>query len=232
MRPSVGLALLCFLYSIGLGVDLFASEWPLPVRGVVLLLGVTSSFVVYYSQFYQPTLRLQEEQLRLILPDLFDALVRKYREQHPGDYGLRVNVMQIRRRLFVRGQDGRVLFASFALRIDYTLGAYSEAELEQEYRPGVGSSGVSLERNQIVVFDAVEAQAPQLGLSATHREVTQHVHSILSIPIRRPGESAGRRPIGVLNLDSQDPIAANGFGDARLRELVEHYASLVGAALP
>lgn len=232
MNPRLGLVLLCSLYGLGLIVDLYASGMPPVVKLAVLLLGLLASFLVYYSQFYQPTLRIQDDHLRLLLSDLFDALARKYREQQPGAYDLRINVMRVRRRYLARGVERRWIVGSRILRLDFMLGDYTDAEREQEYPAGVGCAGVALARNRPVVFDAIDAQEPRLALSATQREVTAHVSSILSIPIYRPGGQATQTPITVLNLDSRSPIAATGFWDDTPQALATSYAALIGAALP
>lgn len=232
MNPRLGLTLLCSLYGLGLVVDLYSSGMSPVVKIVVLLLGLLTSFLVYVSQFYRPTLRIQDEHLQLLLSDLFEALARKYRQQHPGEYHLRVNVMRARRSYLPRRIEGRWVLAPRLLRLDFTSGDYTDAEREQVYPAGVGCAGVALARNRPVVFDAIDAQEARLALSATQREVTAHVSSILSIPIHRPGDQAKQTPIGVLNLDSRSPIAATGFWDDNPQALATSYAALVGAALP
>lgn len=97
MTPRAGLVLLCLMYGLGVVVGLYASGMPAWIKLVVLLVGVIVSFGVYYSQFYQPTLKLKDNYLRLLLPDLFDALARKHWDLRLGEYELRINVMRVRR---------------------------------------------------------------------------------------------------------------------------------------
>ena len=117
------------------------------------------------------------------------------------------------------------------LRLDYVWGDYTEAEREQQYRVDAGCAGLALGQNQQVFFDAYKAQEPRLGLTATQRQVTEHVNSILSTPIYRPNDAENQSPIAILNLDSRDLISESGFGERRLQELLVDYAALMGATL-
>jgi hypothetical protein len=222
VRPIGAFVVLCLLYGLGLLVDLYASDLSPSAKLALLVGGILGSAFVYYWQFYQPTVRIEQKYVSVVLDHLFRALVDTYRQQHPGDYDLRANVMRMRRK--------HVVGPRF-LRIDVALGEYTPAEHEQAYRVGVGCAGNAVARNQQTFYDAIQAHEHRSGLTATQREVTAHVNSILSTPVYRPSDVDKRSPIAVLNLDSGDFVGTTGFREAHLQDLAVYYAEVVGAIL-
>jgi hypothetical protein len=176
----------------------------LPVWAIVvaLLAGVALSAVVYHQQVYRPAIRVAEGYLGIVLDDLFDSLATKHRELVSGGYELRINLMRVRPGLPIRPMH---------VRIEFWSGAYTDAELEQEYRIGVGNAGTALQRREQTVYDSIVAHEPRLGMTATQREITAHVNSILSTPVFRPGEFGHGTPIAILNLDSSDHVTVTNF---------------------
>lgn len=181
LRPVTAFLFLCLLYALGLLVDLYASSLSPLAKALVLVGGLVVSASVYYWQFYRPTVRIEQKYLALVLDHLFATLMDRYRDLRPGRYELRVNVMPVRRQVAPRpaGLGGERRF----LRIDFSMGDYSAAELEQEYWANVGCAGAALALNQQTYFDAVEAHEHRSGMTATQRLVTSHVGSILGTPI-------------------------------------------------
>jgi hypothetical protein len=159
----------------------------------------------------------------MLLENLFNGLVSAYREKKPGRYGLRVNVMRVRKKIWP--------FRQKFLHIDYFMGNYSTAEKEQEYLENIGCCGTAIHENTPISFDTKRAQEPWKGMSATQRDVTRDVKSILSIPIYRPKDESKRSPIAVLNLDSKNLIKKTGFDKAGLQRLAARYAELIGGIL-
>jgi hypothetical protein len=222
MRPATWVVLLWLVYAAELTLGLLADNLPFWGKAGFLLVGLSISVVVYYQQVYRPTIRVEDEYLGIVLNDLFNALIARHRDLHPGGYELRVNLMRVRRSVPLRPP---------YVRIDFSLGAYSDAELEQEYRLGVGNAGTAILRKDQSYYDSLDAHEPRLGLTATQREITAHINSILSTPVFRPNEIGRGTPIAVLNLDSTDPIRETHFRDPDVRALAVYYANTIGALL-
>lgn len=214
------------LYGINLAATLYSSELESlkPVRLVLLVLGLLFSGLLYYSQFYRPLLGIEHKHLRSLFEHLFEALSAKYKNLHPGDYGLRINVMKARRRI----RSPRTRF----LRFDFHYGDFSEAELEQEYANGVACCGSALAEKRTVVFDADKAHEPYRGMTHTQREVTRKVKSIISIPIFRNAGKTSANPIAILSLDSFKPVDISGFFNEDTKELAKEYAELASGLIP
>lgn len=217
------LILLVVLYSLGILSTLYGSSLPGWGKLIVLMIAFMLSLLAYYYTFYRPLISLKDRHLKIIFDHLFIVLDQKYREQQPGNYNLRINVMRLRRR-----------FCSIRkryLRIDFYHGPCSDAEKEQEYLVNVGCCGTAIYENCPVVFDARQKQEPFKGMTATQRKVTEHVNSILSTPIYRVGEGSERSPIGVLNFDSRQNISITGFDKEPIKSLAASYSRIIGPIL-
>jgi len=203
---------LIVVYALGVGTDLFASDLSVGARLALFGLGVTTSALLYYRQFYRPTIRIEKQYQEIVLDHIFRALVDTYRQQRPGDYDLRASVMRVSRPL---GRGKPIL--SFA----FWFGEFTAAEFEQSYAVGVGNAGNALARNEQAIYDAVAAHENRAGMTATQQEVTAHVASILSTPVYRPGDADKRTPIAVLNLDSRNGVVETGFREDSPRALAD-----------
>lgn len=132
--------------------------------------------------------------------------------------------MKVRGRLFGRTRTLRIVFATEG---------YTALERSLEYNEDVGCAGTALAQNAQVYFDATEAHETRKDMTAEQREATAHVQSILSTPIyrRQPNSHELSRPIGILNLDSSEPIAISGFRNDNLQDVAARYAAMIGALL-
>lgn len=216
--------LLCLLYTLGIVASLYANTYTETQKLLMLLFAFLFSFIVYFFQFYKPLIELRQKHVKMLFSHLLDGLRKKYKEVNPGPCEIRINVMKLRRKYFQPWKR--------FLKIDFYCGDYSEAELEQKYLVNVGCCGSAVKENTIVFFDANQAQAPYRGMTATQRDVTRDVRSILSAPIYRPSDSLKNSPIGVINLDSKSLVTSTGFKDSNIQALVPPYAEVIGPFLP
>ena len=223
MQPIGAVMLLSGLYVLSLFASLKGAELGSGVQWAIIVIGFVLSLIVYYYQFYLPVLRLKTRHLQGHMDVLFESLTRQYKQDRPGNYDLRVNVMQRRRKVVPPWQ--------MFLRIEFFKGDYTQAEKEQEYLFDIGCCGTALAVNNQIFFDARTAQEPYKGMTATQREVTEDVRSILSTPIYKAKDDYRSSPIGVLNLDSRSYITETGFDQRALQSVPAQYAELVGALL-
>lgn len=223
MSPFASLLFLVLLYVLGLYVSLFGSALSDAWKFFTLGFGLVISVAVFFSQFYSPLIRVREERRRFLIELLMSALSREHRKAHDGDFDTRTNVMLVSRRFR--------LFGNPKLQIAYTLGDFSEAELEQTYLPNVGCAGIALSERKQCLYDERDAKEPSESLSATQRQITAHIRSILSTPIHRASDSARMTVIGVLNIDSSQTATVAGFREVRVQLLSETYAEIIGSLI-
>ena len=91
--------------------------------------------LLFYFQGYQPAISANRKRLDAIVDALLRALEHSYREENPGDFDLRLNVMRVRRRFVVLGPA--------RMKIGQYRGDYRPAELEQVYGPDQGCAGIT-----------------------------------------------------------------------------------------
>lgn len=223
MSLFASLLLLVLLYVLSIFVSLYASQLGELTRAAVLGAGFALSSVLFYFQFYAPLIRVQESDRARLVSELLPAIEGKYRDAWAGDYRLRISVMKARRRYPGSGPG--------SLKIDYCQGEYTEAEREQVFRLGEGCCGIALRDALQCVYDREDIPAPARSLSATQREVTAHLASILSTPVFRRSDVIGSRPVAIFNLDSPDPLKVTGFDRLPNQLLVRSFAEIIGALL-
>ena len=226
---GLSLILLSFLYVLAIAISLFANqlttEFSTTGQIIIILIAFLVSLVVYYFQFFRPLFRLKVKHLEMLLAALFEALSKKYYALNPDVGKIRINVMRLRRKIYVPWKP--------FLRIDFCSNGYLDAEKEQKYCRNVGCCGTAIAENTLMYFDANQVQLQQSrNMTATQLQVTKHVKSILSTPIYRPWDIFKSSPIGVINLDSEDELEKTKFDKDYVQNLVPQYAELIGPLLP
>lgn len=220
MKPLWILLISVLLYSIALGASLYGNEIDPKLKLSLMIIGSVLPIILNYWQLYLPLINIKTRQRNHLVENLLYALIMKYREVENGAINIRVNVMLVNSKFSSR----RRKYLEFSV----SYGSYSDAELEQEYNSGVGCSGTALQENNVVVFDSVDVRKPYRSLSATQRLVTEHIKSIVSVPFYRASDSARLSPIGMVNVDSSDPIQKTRFDDDNLQALIIQFADLTG----
>lgn len=227
----VGGTLLSFLlliltYGFGLGISLFLPEGAsVGLRLGALALGLLLSGFLYYRQFYLPLIHLRTQNHEVHIGALLEALRKRYLQQVGANVDLRLNVMGTRKRFRLRRGPRK------SLKIDFHEGVFTPAELELEWDEAEGCCGDALVNNVPSHYDSMTATAVATGLPALKTLATQHVNSILSIPIYSPADTAKNDPLGVLNLDSTDNIGTTQFNQTARQYVAITYAGVVGDVL-
>ena len=136
MSPFVNVLFLILLYVLGLYVSLFGNVLPDIGKFLTLAFGLVISTIIYFSQFYSPLIKVREERKKFLIEVLMSALTREHRRAHQGNFDARINVMLVTRRYKIAGNP--------ILRIGYTLGEFTKAELEHTYTPNLPCSFIAL----------------------------------------------------------------------------------------
>lgn len=153
-----------------------------------------------------------------------EDLLRKYDSQvADADCELRANVMIAEKRF----STGLLPTRESYLTMKYDAGNYPDAEREQEYVVGEGCAGTCFAENDPTYYPSDCGAQIEESLSATKREITEEIDSILSVPIYS-NNNTEREPIGVLNIDSPQPLSDTGFDKEVVQTLAMRHASVVG----
>lgn len=216
MKPILSFLLLIVLYALGVGVSLFAIELSQTWKYIILFISFIVSATLYYIRFYRPTVISNDKYLERTLDFLFTGFETTYRDAHPGNYSLRINIMRVRNRF--------ILFGPNYAKISFFRGDYSRAEREQEFFADQGCCGIAMSSGQQCIYDQEQIPEAYDTLTHTQRHVTEHVMSILSTPIYRPSDRPRGQPVAILNIDSADVLGVNGFDRLEIQALVDSFA--------
>lgn len=219
---SVAFSSLVVLTVLGIFVELFAGSWSTGPKLAVLAIVALIAAFTFVVQFWLPPVRVDQQYEEELITLLLETLVARYQREHDGNYTLRANVMKVRKNWFRFHEP---------LKIDYRYrqDAYLAEELRQQFVMGTGCCGWCFEVNEQTTYDKALNQEALRGMTQEQRDATDHVHSILSTPIYRPNHK--HEPIGILNLDSPNPIGETGFRNGTMQDLVARYASIIGTVL-
>lgn len=229
MNQFIGAAI---VQSVGWIASLFLYDSYWPLKAALISVGIIGLGVVFRREF---TIHLpwetepQKQILRPAIDVVLKHLVDDYSDLKQEAVSVRANVMMLRRKRNIPFL-GRLIGSDY-LRIDFAFGSYTEAEMELSYGKGIGCSGAAIEKNTQVTFDRNEAADTEHTLSATQREVSRNVMSILSVPIYRPEDQNYSTPIGVLSIDSSDPVSATGFNEEDIVNMASSHSTMLGFIL-
>ena len=106
---------------------------------------------------------------------------------------------------------------------------YNPAELELEWKAGIGCSGDAWSKQSVALFDSQnpDMQRPRESLTDSHNNVIGHVKSVVSIPIT----DVKNEIIGILNIDSTYNIDKTKFDYEDIIDLFRGGALLVSTVL-
>jgi hypothetical protein len=145
------------------------------------------------------------------------------KENKPQINNIRINIMMTKKKYY--------LFGKNYLSIDYSCPDYPQAEKEQRYYTDIGCCGSVLQYSEQIYYDSRLFQETLKGMSATQREITKNIGSILSSPIYSPYDKERKKPIGVLNIDSSHDINITGFNEKTIQQFTANRATLIGYLL-
>jgi len=194
-----------------------------------LMIGLVAPVVVvaagmYYFDIYRPTQIAVAANMAALQKQMpfFLGLMCSYMMSNFAIPQLRCNIMLARQ---------NIVFHWKPLKIDFYANNYGKAELEQSYRYNAGCCGTALAEKGPIYFDSAQSQEPYKGMSATQRTVTNHLKSILSIPIFAPGEVGSTTTIAILNFDSELDINSTHFDKLDVQESAMKIAGLIASLL-
>lgn len=207
---------------------------------IVAVLVVFSLLLAYHEHQYenvQPESKeLQAVLEREILPDL----IEDYRGTHPdaNPPEIRTNVMILRRQNLNPFDQNRsdVHLWEKTLKTEAMIGDYdSTNESKLEWKPNEGVVGRAMNKRAQEIWADLSYgnERTQAGWNLTNPQITrtQHLNSLLSIPIYMPGDEEKVKPVGVLNIDSEADLSRTQFGNEDLRAKAINHANIIGAII-
>lgn len=200
----------------------------LVIGSVVVLAGV-----VYMLDSERRIRRLTDEKARVILEEfIFLRLNQKAIEELPEniDADFRVNVMLYRRRDKIPTGERKLWPWRRSLKIEFHRGDYDRRdELELKWQPGEGLCGNAFAEGMMFARQLNVRDRQEWGMTKSQFGLTEHIGSLISIPIYAPEDKRKQAPIGVLNLDTEAEIEQEKL--QRLAEEIRPFAKYVGMVL-
>jgi hypothetical protein len=201
---------------------------------IVLLLLITS--ILTYYEYEENRIQPATEALQTVLEEkIFPRFVSEYARVRPSPPEIRLNVMLLYRRNWrVWNQTRRVWPWQRTLKIEAAHGDYeSYREMPTEWKTHEGIAGAAVNKKSNEVWSGlddsgVDAQT-KWHMTDEQYTRTQHLDSVLSVPIYLPSDESKTNPVGVLNLDSEAPLFETGFDENEVRGIAIYYANLIGA---
>lgn len=222
LSPRLGVLLSGVTTALAVAASLFATRFGPFAAAIAVVLSFVLSSTVSYLTTYRRILSLQENKKTFLTEIVLARLVNVYRSEI-ADCELRANVMTLQYR--DHPEKGRA--HNEYLQIKYTFSTYTREEKEREYEPGEGCAGIALQEDNPTHYDELDPGRAADGMTEKQQEATEEVKSVLSVPIY-PDNDPTRRPIGVLNLDSEAYIGDTNFNTETAQTLVMRYAGAVG----
>jgi hypothetical protein len=103
-----------------------------------------------------------------------------------------------------------------------------EAEIEWTNQGVVGDAMKPRAQESWTRADYPEVDPRQMwGLTDKQHLATEHVNSVLSVPIYLPNNKVN--PVGVVNLDSTEPTSESDLDEEELREEAIYWSNVIGA---
>ena len=205
----------------------------LSAKALILLGALVVGATGYYFDTVRGARKRTKEQLRppieeIILP----MMISKYKELHGGDPPeIRVNIMLLEHRDFpIPAGERKLLPWKRSLQIDFSYGDY-DSEHHIKWGVDEGVCGTVIEYNTAIDSDLNDVEIHEWDMTEKQLRETEHLGSVLSIPIYRQDDEKKKNPIGVVNFDSEANLDETRFSDSELKERLKRYASYVGRML-
>lgn len=208
----------------------------IPVLGGLLAVSVFLSYKQYLESVVQPeskelTTVIEDN----ILPQLKDDLDRTHAEV----FDFRINVMILRWRNLPFSDKNRpdVRFWEKTLKIEASLGDYDETgEDELEWKTDEGAVGRAINERAQEIWAPIEYYdidriAAGWNMTEAQARRTQHLNSLLCVPIYLQSDDEKIEPVGVLNIDSEEPLDVTQFACEDIREKAIGCANNIGAII-
>lgn len=211
LSPLTVAAISGMVTAIAIVGSLFAGDLgPAAAAGIVVVAALLATLSSYFG-LKDRYVRARGEYRERLIDVVFDSLATHYRESVPDAPPIRANVMRPR-----SGRPG-----DDELRIAYVSTAYGDDELEQTYEPSQGCWGRAYASGEPEWYDEDTHHYADGDLTGRQRRITEDVQSALSVPIRHEENGA---VVGVLTVDSPEPVERTRFDDPAMQALVAEYA--------
>lgn len=203
---------------------------------IVIILLIIIAGVLSFYEYQEIRVQRESEELRTVLEEqVLPRLVNEYSQKNPSPPEIRSNIMILRRRNWkVWNQSRRIWPWEQTLKIEATFGDYDthrEEVLEWRTHEGVAGAAVN-DRSSEMWSDLgntdIDIQS-EWQLTDDQYTRTDHLNSVLSVPIYLPSDESKTNPVGVLNLDSEQGLSDTGFDQEEVRETAIYWANLIGA---
>lgn len=222
--PYAAVLLNGVITAVAVSASLFTTSFGTQTSIAIVVLSFFAPVIATYVLQYTPYIRLKNDTKSDLVSFALEDLLRKYDSQvADADCELRANVMIAEKRF----STGLLPTRESYLTMKYDAGNYPDAEREQEYVVGEGCAGTCFAENDPTYYPSDCGAQIEESLSATKREITEEIDSILSVPIYS-NNNTEREPIGVLNIDSPQPLSDTGFDKEVAQTLAMRHASVVG----
>lgn len=228
LRRLAGIAYYVFGVLVSVIAANIQSLW---MQAVVVAVGIVLAGTVYYFDSARQHRRVADEKLEPLLEDLIFPRIQTDYEQLVNDPPeVRVNVMLLRRRdVFPFGNARKLWPWQRSLKVEFAQGDYTDfSEDEIKWAVDEGVCGTAIEYNKMIWSDLEDVEVHEWDMTQNQLNATQHLGSVLSIPIHVPEDETKDRPVGVLNVDSQANLDRTQF-DRDLGKELKRYANYIGS---
>lgn len=206
----------------------------LAIISIVLLLVFAVLLTLY--EYEEDRIQPASEELNTTLSErILPRFVNEYARIQPSPPEIRLNVMILRRRNWtVWSQERRVWPWTKTMKIEASYGDYkSNRESDLEWKTHEGVAGAAINKRSNEVWSSLEKSDIDIQsvwhLTDKQYTRTNHLDSVLSVPIYTPSDEDKTSPVGVLNIDSEAPLSETGFERQDIRQEAIYYANLIGA---
>lgn len=203
--------------------------------GVIIIIAI---FILKYVVVYSPRIKYKDKKLSTFFEKYLYLIEKEVEDIATGDVSVRANIMRPNRRLLPR------------FRKKFTIAYYNS---EEDYRKG--ELDLTFEMNEGVVGSTYDTGTESLAIGKSQTDgwddgwrttpkqdrLTDHLETIIGVPIYRPSDDQEDNPVAVLIIDSEDPITefidSSGrsvekeFKNSELDNTLNSHASKIGILL-
>lgn len=209
---------------------------------VAIVILTTGAFALTWVTYKHNQIQPRSEELQALLEaEILPRLHKNANLAHPDEIpDLRVNVMFLRwRGIHPRRHDFLIKPWQRTLQIEagyvseLAQGYGNEKELEWTTSQGVVGDAMNERAQEVWTQPGYPDADPRIrwNLSQLQYELTEHVNSVLSVPIYLSSDETKENPIGVVSLDSTAPPTESRLHDEDLdiRDETIYWSNVIGA---
>lgn len=222
-------------------------SWSFWISVLAIIPVVIIAVLISYLLTYHPRVSLEDQKKSSFLKQYLRLVISDYESKYDPDYDIRVNIMIPYRVLSLGSKRDAIPFISYNKYLKiwawagggdnndikaHDTGSSDETKIKWSIEnPPEGNCGRAFVQHQVRAAGRKGKDDEwDLEQIAEHQaQATNQVNSVLSAPIRPPGNN---EPIAVLNLDAAAPIDETNFTKDEVKRFVaEEYAEPIGTLL-